>query len=519
MLLYFEAEQFVANDPKNASLRSRVFDAAQSKKVKSNPKQVLALVSSTLKYKQYLKEIIKHAKLLKTAAALSGSADSHNKQIKKKLTLNLSMLLVHDLLFTKSGRIQSSKHPVKDFVLSNKTRLHSEFIKLKLKYKVKDFSQLVSDGDGEGNDAGNDNDYTPVRWFRINTIKATVDSVFKEQFFQKLVKVDTFEELKKTQGNIYHDVYIPNLFGINPREKITNTNAYKTGKIIIQDRSSCFPAHILNPSPGDKIIDCCSAPGNKTTHAASYIRNTKRSITAFEKNKNRSKVLQMMVDRAGASKCVTVKNCDFTITDPKQFPDVVGFIVDPSCSGSGIFGREKDDQRNKQQKKTGEEAETQKDVGVEAAGEEEEEEEMILNENENDDEDSALVKELIKSKDHDPERLAKLSSFQFAIVKHALLFPSAKKLVYLTCSIHPEENEQVVIDLLNDAKVQAAGWRLCERKDVLPTWARRGWKLEFVNARFSEDEAAALAEGCVRSLPKVDGGIGFFAAAFEKLTK
>ncbi|GMM38258.1 rRNA (cytosine-C5-)-methyltransferase [Saccharomycopsis crataegensis] len=492
MLLYFESEQFLTNDPKNASLKSRIFESADSKKIKSNGKQVLALVSSTLRYQQFLKDIIKHSKLLKP----SGTT-----KIPKKLTPKLSLLLVHDLLLTKSGRIQSAKHPIKDYVLAHKTRIHSEFIKLKLKHKVKDLSELVKDDQEDDNNR----DYTPVRWVRVNTIKSTVDAVLtKDPFFKKLTKVDAFEKVIDTPGTIFHDPYIPNLYGLHPKDKVTSTDAYKQGKIIIQDRASCFPAHILHPSPGDHIIDACAAPGNKTTHAASYVKNQKHSIVAFERNSARSQILRKMVARAGASKCISVKNQDFTTASPKEFNDVVGFIVDPSCSGSGIFGRSKDDKLNKNQpeKKTSEKTTTN-------------EEEDIVEENDDDDEEEEEEEEEpISGKDK--ERLAKLSSFQFTIVKHALSFPSAKKLVYSTCSIHAEENEQVVIDLLNDGQIKNAGWRLCTRDQVIPDWPRRGWSDEFVKARFGEQESKALAEGCIRSLPKVDGGIGFFAAAFER---
>lgn len=455
MLLYFESEQFLA--PSKASLRTQVFEASLKKAIKTNPKHLYALVASTLKYREFIQAITKNSKLLKQP------------KLPKKLSNDLCLLLVHDLLFTKAGRIQSSKHPIKDFIIANKTRLKSEYIKLKLKYKVKDFDQLVEDD----TDA---NDYTPVRWFRINTIKVRKPETFfaGDALLLSLTKVDTLDQVISQQGNIYHDEYIPNLFGVNPKDKIVNTGAYKEGKLIIQDRSSCFPAHILSPAPGDKLIDSCAAPGNKTTHAASYLHNTKNSIVAFEKNPNRAQTLTKMVNMAGASNCVKVKCGDFTAAVPDNHADVVGFIVDPSCSGSGIFGR----QENKKAH-------------------------------------SEIVEEQ-EIENADKERLAKLSSFQFTIVRHALSFPGAKKLVYSTCSIHPEENEQVVIDLLNDGNVQKQGWRLCSRKDVIPTWERRGWKSEFSKARFTEEEAEKLSQGCIRSLPKIDGGIGFFAAAFER---
>ena len=126
---------------------------------------------------------------------------------------------------------------MKDAFLLNKTRLQAEFTKLKLKYKVKSVDQLPT--------KEADDDETPIRWFRINTIKIDIDRFYtKHPFFKQLQPVSSIDEITET-GIIYSDDYIPNLFGVHPREKITSTEAYRLGEIIIQDRASCFPSHIL----------------------------------------------------------------------------------------------------------------------------------------------------------------------------------------------------------------------------------------------------------------------------------
>lgn len=53
---------------------------------------------------------------------------------------------------------------------------------------------------------------------------------------------------------------------------------------------------------------------------------------------------------------------------------------------------------------------------------------------------------------------------------------SAQKIVYSTCSVHPEEDELVVLAALDSAECKAGGWALAERADVLPSWPRRGRK-------------------------------------------
>lgn len=52
--------------------------------------------------------------------------------------------------------------------------------------------------------------------------------------------------------------------------------------------------------------------------------------------------------------------------------------------------------------------------------------------------------------------------------------PAVEKIVYSTCSIHPEENEQVVLAALKSSEAIAGGFKLATRADVLPAWPRRG---------------------------------------------
>ena len=393
-------------------------------------------------------------------------------QMKKlKISDELLLLLVHDLVFSAKGRIQLGKHPIKDAFLQHQTRLQAEFTKMKLKYRVKSASEFPT--------KEADEDETPIRWFRINTIKvASPEKVFEtNELLKNLQPVNSIDDIKDT-GFIYHDEYIPNLYGIHPREKLTSTQAYIKGEVIIQDRASCFPGYILNQDSGDihtEVIDACAAPGNKTTHSASFLPEDRSSVVyAFERDSKRVKILKTMCEKAtGKSKkeLIQITHADFTTTRPDDFPNVTGFVVDPSCSGSGIFGRALEDSQKEEE----------------------------------------------KQQEIDTTRLNKLAGFQFKIVKHALLFPSARKLVYSTCSIHPHENERVVVDLLTDPEIKSRGWHLEDRLKVIPNWERRGWKEEFTSIAGGDNEMCEkLAGGCVRSIPKEDGGIGFFAACFVR---
>lgn len=451
MKLYFEAATFVDND--KGSLKNRIFNS----KLSNSPKHVYALVISTLKYKEHIDTIIRKSRLKDVP------------QLKKlKVSDALLSLLVQDFLFSPKGRIQLGKHPIKEAFLLNKTRMQAELTKLKLKHKVKSVTELPLK-------EGFDDDETPVRWIRVNTLKTTPESLMKNAFFSKLTEVGSIEDLT-SPGLIFKDKIIHNLYGLHPREKITSTQAYTHGEIIIQDRASCFPAEILNNDPSDvhvNVIDATAAPGNKTTHAASFATKNDGLVYAFERDSKRVNTLKMMCQRAtgkARKNLIQVVHADFTTVNPTDFPSVTGIIVDPSCSGSGIFGRAIEDANANEQSK----------------------------------------------EETDATRLQKLAGFQFKIMKHALSFPKAHKVVYSTCSIHPHENERVVVDLLSDPEVKKAGWKLAPRDVVISSWPRRGWEVEFTSLSEDGEIRKQYAGGCVRAVPKEDGGIGFFAACFVR---
>lgn len=453
MKLYFEAENFLKGGDKG--LKTRIFTA----KLSNSPKHVYALVISTLKQKEHILSIIRKSKLEQYPAIR-----------KLKVKENLLMLLVHDYLFSSKGRIQSGKHPIKDAFLANKTRLHAELTKLKIKHGAKSVEELPLK-------EGIDDDETPVRWFRVNTIKTTADALFKDHpFFADLQPVSSIDKIKG-KGVIFQDPYIDNLYGIHPKEKLTSSRAYLDGEVIVQDRASCFPAAILFNDKDDQhcqVIDATAAPGNKTTHLASYVDRMNGAVYAFERDERRVEILKSMCATAIGEKrkgLIHTTHADFTSISHANFRQITGLIVDPSCSGSGIFGRAVEDAHS-----------------------------------------AELVNEGIVI-----ERLSKLAAFQFKILKHALAFPNAHKVVYSTCSIHPHENERVVIDLLKDPEVCSKGWKLASRDEVIPDWPRRGWEQEFYTiCDGDEKRCIQMAGGCVRFVPKEDGGIGFFAACFVR---
>lgn len=135
-------------------------------------------------------------------------------------------------------------------------------------------------------------------------------------------------------------------------------------------------------------------------------------------------------------------------------------LLDPSCSGSGILSRL----------------------------------DYLINEEDQQDQDI---------RDKEQERLRGLSLFQAGMIDHAMHFPSLRRIVYSTCSVHHEENESVVMKALESSIAKSRAWKLAPRSQVIPSWPTRGM-LEHCEGR------AELAESMIRCVP---GGAGPEAAA------
>ena len=106
---------------------------------------------------------------------------------------------------------------------------------------------------------------------------------------------------------------------------------YEAGEIYLQSLSSMIPPLLMGTKPGENVLDMAAAPGGKTTQIAALTGN-QAMITACEMNKIRADRLKYNVQRQGASR-VTVMNID-----SRNLDDLFSFdriLLDAPCSGSG----------------------------------------------------------------------------------------------------------------------------------------------------------------------------------------
>ena len=118
----------------------------------------------------------------------------------------------------------------------------------------------------------------------------------------------------------------------NAREDaLTALEMYERGEIYLQSLSSMIPPMFLGAKPGENVLDMAAAPGGKTTQIAAMTGN-QAMITACEMNKIRADRLKYNVQRQGATR-VTVMNID-----SRNMDDLFSFdriLLDAPCSGSG----------------------------------------------------------------------------------------------------------------------------------------------------------------------------------------
>ena len=360
------------------------------------------------------------------------------------------------------------------------------------------------------------------RWVRVNTLKTTVKEQVETTFGSYKIVGTLGEVLRSDHTIVLHvDEHIPNLLALPASTDLSKTPAYLGGAIILQDKASCFPAHLLDPMQSDgNCLDACAAPGNKTTHLAAILHsrrggNSSPMILACERDKPRASSLLDMVRKAGAEAQVNVHSGqDFLKIKPAQDPwNAVGsLLLDPSCSGSGIVGRD-DILKVTLPSRDTTDSSTRSKKRKRDAPKKSHPSEMVTPISEGEPKDESPVDQLTT-------RLEALSAFQLKLLLHAFSFPKACKITYSTCSIYPEENERVVIRALQSEIARERAWRILRRHEQvegLQNWHIRGYEDACGGMANTTNifDASDIAQACIRCEKGTkEGTQGFFVAAF-----
>jgi len=172
------------------------------------------------------------------------------------------------------------------------------------------------------------------------------------------------------------------------------TAALDSRHCYIQDPSTTIACHLLDPKPGERILDACAAPGGKTAYLAQLMQN-RGVIVACDRDGERLQILKNNVGRLGATIVRAVRH-DWTRNHaPEEILSTAPFdriLLDAPCTNTGVMRRRID------------------------------------------------VRWRLR-----PEDFSRMSNEQFVISRVVLrLMKPGGILVYSTCSLEREENEQVV---------------------------------------------------------------------------
>ncbi|MDR7810266.1 RsmB/NOP family class I SAM-dependent RNA methyltransferase [Lacrimispora sp.] len=123
-----------------------------------------------------------------------------------------------------------------------------------------------------------------------------------------------------------------------PAERPGKHPYHEAGLYYIQEPSAMAVVELLDPKPGEKILDLCAAPGGKTTHIAGRMQG-KGFLLSNEIHPARARILSQNVERLGIRNAVVSSEDSGNLS--LRFPGFFDrIVVDAPCSGEGMFRKD-----------------------------------------------------------------------------------------------------------------------------------------------------------------------------------
>lgn len=245
------------------------------------------------------------------------------------------------------------------------------------------------------------------------------------------------EELRAAGAQVEASGIAPRAWRIRGASKLVRSMAER-GRIYLQDEASQLVAHLLGAQSGERVLDACAAPGSKTTHIAELAKDS-ALVVAGDFHRHRLNALQEACERQKLRSVRPIVHDAERLLPfaPETFDRA---LVDAPCTGTGTLRRNPE------------------------------------------------IRWRIRAED-----IQVLQAVQLRILRNtARAVRPGGRLVYSTCSVEPEENEQVLEQFLK---------------------AESGWTRSSVNV----PDALRLEDGSARVWPQRDGADGFFIAALRRV--
>lgn len=247
--------------------------------------------------------------------------------------------------------------------------------------------------------------------------------------------------LEKEGVHVEKAPYVANALEISGYDSLGFLESFENGYFQVQDVSSMLVGIAANPKEGDIVIDVCAAPGGKSIHVADLLNGTGH-VEARDLTDYKVALIEENIYRCGFEN-IHAKRMDACIFDEaaKETADIV--IADLPCSGLGVLKKKSD----------------------------------------------------IKYRMTQPQ-IEELAQLQREILKNAVSYVKfGGTLVYSTCTIAKEENDQQVDWILENLPLQLVSLKGCVSEELLKNAER---------------------EGVLQLLPGRERTDGFFLAKFQK---
>ncbi|MFH1752462.1 MAG: NOL1/NOP2/sun family putative RNA methylase [archaeon] len=225
---------------------------------------------------------------------------------------------------------------------------------------------------------------------------------------------------------------------------------HETGLFYVQEKASMISAIALNPSSSHRVLDLAAAPGSKTTQLSELMKNN-GSIIALDNNKLRLKALLFNLERIGCLNVLVVKENALSFQFKEKFDRI---LLDAPCSSEGIVRKKWN----------------------------------AL---------SYWSMDLVKEKSRLQKKL---------IVKAFELLKENGLMSYSTCTLAPEENEEVVnylIEKYPNARVEKPEIKNLNTYQGITKWKGRKFKKQI--------------ENCLRVYPHLNDSSAFFLSLIRKV--
>ena len=226
-----------------------------------------------------------------------------------------------------------------------------------------------------------------------------------------------------------------------------STLEFFLGYYHIQGLTSMLAARALDPQPGEMILDLCAAPGGKATYLAQLIQN-RGLVVANDTKIERIRILRSHIDRLGATSLLVSRY------DGQSFPTRIMFdrvLLDPPCSAEGTYRVGRYSRLNA-----------------------------------------------------DPDVVRRLGGLQRKLLRRALdILRPGGTLVYSTCTYAPEENEEIINDIILSGEAELLPVHISfPHSSGLTSWGKKTFHADLIKA--------------VRFYPNQVDSMGFFIAKLHK---